>query len=124
MELAPVPPRILISAGVAIATAISGWLASKNAKPSTAAHSEFGPLDDLPAIIGRPEETTGASRRETLARRRLLVLNASSRQAALIARHVVRALAHRMSVANASFTISLISLSLTAFFTYQFMLEV
>ncbi len=98
MELAPVPPRILISAGVAIATAISGWLASKTAKPTTAAHSEFAPLDDLPAIIGQPVDPTGTSWRETLAR--------------------------RMSVANALFTISLISLSVTAWFTYQFMLEV
>jgi hypothetical protein len=36
----------------------------------------------------------------------------------------VHAFARRTSVADASFTISLISLSLTAWFTYQFMLEV
>jgi hypothetical protein len=124
MDLAPVPAQILISAGVAIATAISGWLASKTAKPATAAHPAFARPDDLPAIIGQPEDPTGTSWRETLARRRLLASKTSSPQTDLIVRRVAPAFARRMSVANASFTISLISLSLTAWFTYQFMLEV
>ncbi len=124
MELAPVPAQILISAGVSIATAISGWLASKTAKPATAAHPAFKRPDDLPAIIGQPEDPTGTSLRATLAGRRLLAQKRSSPQPDLIARRLAPALARRMSVATASFTISLISLSLTAWFTYQFMLEV